>query len=404
MHEPPAGPGPLPLPVPPPGSPGPAPEYAALRAECPVARVRLPMGQDAWFLTRHEDVAAALRDPRLARADMTTWPPDDTGAAPARRGLPTAMEMNPPQHGPLRAKMAVPFRRRPVAAWAPRVRELAESCASAMAASGPPADFVTGFADPYPLAVLCEIVGIPHTDRERFLPWMDIIFGATHGSVSDLRQAVSELYDYLHTLLETRRREPGDDLLSGYLAEPDEQLRMDDDELASFAASMLVAGYNVPSLHLADSLHALLTHPDQLAALRADPERLLPSAVDELLRYVPLMNEILVLLAVEEVTYGGVRIAPGEAVVPVIGSANRDERAFEAPQRLELDREPNPLLTFGSGAHYCLGAQLARLELRVALEVLLARFPRLRLAVPEEELVWNDGSTLRAPVALPVAW
>ena len=389
------------FPLAPPGTMGPPREYDVLRRECPIARVRLPIGASAWYVTRYDDVRMLLADPRLVRPTIDSWPAPVEGTDPAGPELVTMMELEGPRHAALRRAVAPAFSARTVRRQVPRIRRLAEQLLDHFEAAGQPGDLVGGFAEPFPLRVVCDLVGIPYEERDFYLPLADAALGALltleHG-----RAATVRLRDYLAELIQRKRREPAADLLSDLVRRQDAgELTVED--VITFGLSMLVGGYRTSTMFIADAAVVLLTHPGVLAALRADRE-LLPYAVEELLRYLPVMNGSVVLLATEHLILRGRSIRAGEAVLPVIAAANRDASVFPDPDRLGLHRAPNPHLSFGRGVHNCVGMHLARLELTVALTALLNRFPRLRLAVAEHELPWEDDSPSKSPTSLPVCW
>ncbi|MFC7328860.1 cytochrome P450 [Marinactinospora rubrisoli] len=386
-----------------PGTPGPPCAYARLRADRPIARVRMPRGETAWLLTRYEDVRAALADPRLVRPLISDWPPNPHTTRRSDRRVRTLLEMTGERHAHVRRVIAPLFSPRRVAALAPRVRARADRLVDTLTAAGPPGDLVAGFAAPLPLMVLCDVVGFPYEERERYLPLTDAVLRATALPLDDVLAALADLQDYVTELIERRRAEPRDDLISELLTGVGTPGGLTGEELVSFAASMLMAGYKTNIQHFGNALLTLLADPRLPRRLRQAPDAL-PAAVEELLRHVPLMNAIVVTVATEDLTLCGQRIRAGEAVLPVIASANRDGAVFPDADRFDLARAPNPHLAFGHGAHYCPGGHLTRLQLRVGLETLLRRLPRLELAVPADTLGWDEENPLRAPLTLPARW
>nr|AJD20027.1 FAD-binding monooxygenase [uncultured bacterium] len=385
--------------VPVPGEP--APVYEQLRAGCPVARVALPSGDPAWLVTRYADNRRLLADLRFSRAAAAA-----PGAPRLRR---VALEQSsltttdPPEHSRLRRLVARAFTTRRVDSLRPRITEIAESLAGRLREAGPPGDLVAGFAQPLPITVICELLGIPATDHDTFRKLSDVYLSATGHSPEQIAQAATELKDYLADLIAFRERTPGTDLLSDLVAARDDD-RLTTDELVTLGVTLLVAGYETVANQLAGSVLALVRHPGQLTLLRAKPE-LLPTAVEELLRHVPVaVSGGTIRVALEDVDLGGVTVRAGEGVLPAITSANRDEEAFPEADRLDLTRTPNPHLAFGHGIHHCLGAPLARAELQIGLGVLLRRFPRLEPAIPLADLPWNTAKLIRGPRALPLAW
>ncbi|MDH2427206.1 cytochrome P450 [Sphaerisporangium sp. TRM90804] len=378
-----------------PAGPEPGPGLAALRERAAVVPVSLPSGARAWLVTRHEDNRRFLADPVFSRAAAAS------AAAPRLRRV--ALEaasmttMDPPEHTRIRRLVAQAFSRQSAERLWPRVERTADTLVADMAAAGPPADLVTGLARPLPFTVIRELLGVPDSDHALFHGW-----AAAHLEGTD-EEAAGRLHGYLAGLVAAKREAPGDDLLS-VLVNAREDDRLSERELAALGVTLLVAGYETVANLVAGSVQALLRHPGQLAALRARPE-LMDGAVEELLRYVPIsVSGGTMRVATRPARLGGRSIAAGEAVLPATVSANRDARVFDEPDRLDLTRAPNPHLAFGHGPHRCLGAHLARVELRAALAALLRRMPDFRLAVPDDQVSWRVTGMLRGPEALPLAW
>ncbi|ATL67246.1 cytochrome P450 family protein [Nocardia terpenica] len=389
----------IPVPAVEPGTAGPPCAYARLRAEQPVVEARLPNGETAWLLSRYEDARAAFADPRLVRPLLSAWPPRDGADAPPPC-LPTFLEMTGEQHKRVRRAVLPLFGRRRLEFMAPRIRAMAHRLIDAMVAEGNPADLVAHYVDPLPLQVLCETVGIPHEDREIYLPHTLTLLGAAGLSMEEVLTALYALQDYASELVSRREIEGGgDDYLGVLLA--DGTLTRDD--VVSFIVTMLMAGYKTNIQHTGNAMLTLLTHPEQLRRLRDEPEGI-DTAVEELLRFVPLMNAINILVAEEDYVLHGRQIRAGDAVVPVPASANRDPAAFADPDLLDLTRKPNAHIAFGHGSHSCIGGHLSRLQLSVAVRVLLERLPDIALAVPADSIPWDESTPLRAPARLPVRW
>ncbi|MFI5534067.1 cytochrome P450 [Kitasatospora sp. NPDC051853] len=391
----------FPIPVPPADPPC---AYARLRAERPVVLGRLPNGETGWLVTRHQDARAAFADPRLTRPLLSAWPPRDGPGAPPPCP-PTFLEMTGEHHERVRRTVQPLFTRARLARDAPRIRATAGALVDAMTAGGRrEADLVAEFAEPFPLRVLCDTTGLPYEERERYLPHTLTLLSAAGLGTDEILAALYALLDYAEDLVRRRERDPGEDHVSLLLAEsrrPGGGVTRDD--VLSFVVTMLMAGYKTNIQHTANALLLLLTHPEQLRRLREDLSGT-GTAVEELLRYVPLMNAINVLVALEDHSLQGQPIRAGDAVLPVIASANRDAAVFDGPDRLDLTRTPNPHLAFGHGPHYCTGAQLTRLQLTIAVQVLTERLPGLELAAPAESLDWDETTPLRAPARLPVRW
>ncbi|MFF7140653.1 cytochrome P450 [Streptomyces nodosus] len=391
----------LDFPLPQPGTMGPPEKCAQLRRSCPMARVRMPMDATAWYATRYEDVRELFADPRLIRPSISDWP-SRPGQGTAEDGprLVTIAELDGPRHAALRRALAQPFSSRSVRSHLPRIRRLAEHLLEAFQERGSPGDLVAGFTEPFPLLVMCDLVGIPFEDRDRFLPLLDAALGGMVTAEEGHRLTVL-LGEYMAGLIARKRKRPGEDVLTRLIRAGDDGALTPDDVMA-FGLSMLTVGFGISSFCLADSVHTLLHGPDQWAQLR-DHRELMPGAVEECLRFMPVMNGTVILLATEDFDVHGQTVRTGDAVIPVPASANRDERVFADADRLDLRRTANGHLAFGRGTHNCLGAHLARAEVTVGLEALLDRFPRLHPAEGQEPL-WDDESVTKSPLSLPVSW
>lgn len=381
----------------------PAPEYQRLRAEEPVAKVTLPTGDSAWLVTRYEDARIVFSDTRFSRAAASR--PGAPRLMPGVEGDPDSIvSKDPPDHTRLRRLVSQAFIPRRIEAMRPGIENVANQLLNAMEAAGAPADLVSLYASPLPITVICDLLGIPPEDRNRFRTWSRTMFTTSPEGLPDALAARASLLGYLRELVEARRREPTDDLLGVLITARDEGDRLSEGELVSFAGGLVVAGYETTANRLGNSVLTLLLHPDQLGHVRDNPDALAP-AVEEMLRFTPggaaggLMR-----VATEDVHLGGALIRAGDGVIAVTGSANRDADVFEDPDRFDVTRPVRPHLTFGHGFHHCVGASLARVELQVGIAALLRRFPGLRLAVPETELTWRNGVVILSLAALPIAW
>ncbi|MEV6143334.1 cytochrome P450 [Streptomyces sp. NPDC051992] len=377
---------------------GPLPELAALRRDAPCARIVLPSGDPAWLVTRYADVRTVLADPRFSRTRATR------GAGPRMARVPTLpdsiLAADPPEHTRLRKLVAPAFTARRAEAMRADVAQLVGELLDELASHDRPADLVALFARPLPLAVICDLLGVPRRDGDLLDAWCDTLRSLTAIADTEVTTAVGEMTGYLTELVATKRRHPGDDVLSTLIAARDEGDRLSQDELISFCLVLLAGGYGTTADRLAGMVHLLLDDPRLYQRLRDEPERV-PKAVEELLRYAQTNVQANLRVATEEMRLGGVTIAEGEAVMAVNSSANHDETVFDTPDLLDLDRDRNPHLGFGHGAHHCVGAQVARVQLQEALTGLLHRFPELRAAAPP---VWKTGLKTRAPRSLPVTW
>lgn len=379
------------------------PLFARLRREEPVCRVELPYGGQGWLVTRYDDVRTVLADPRFSRA-VTVDREDIPRATPAPARPDSLLSMDPPEHSRLRKLVAKAFTSRRVAQLRPRTREIVDGKLTEMERAGAPADLVQGLALPLPVTVICEMLGVPPRDQHRFRDFSDAILSTTAYTREQIDSARDSLEGYLAELVALRRAEPTDDLLGALVAARDDEDRLSERELVNLGVGLLIAGHETTANQIANFTYVLLTQREYWEQLRREPE-LIPGAVEELLRYVQLgAGGGQPRVATEDVVLSGVTVRAGEAVFVHTQAANRDEAVFEEPEKLDLTRQRNPHIAFGYGAHHCLGAQLARVELQVALEALLERFPTLRPAVPLDEIPWKRGLLVRGPAQLLVEW
>ncbi|WP_433733114.1 cytochrome P450 [Nocardia sp. CA-129566] len=379
------------------------PLFALLRREEPISRIRLPYGGDGWLVTRYEDVKHVLADPRFSRAAAVDREDIPRATPEPARGN-SLLSMDPPEHTRLRKLVVKAFTGRRVQALRPRAQQIADQRLDEIERSGPPADLVQLLALPLPVTVICEMLGVPAQDQHRFRDFSDTVLSTTAHTREQISAARAGLEAYLTELVAQRREQPTDDLLGALVAARDDEDRLSEAELVNLGIGLLIAGHETTANQIANFTYVLLTEPGHWELLCGRPE-LVPSAVEDLLRYVPLgSGGSFPRIATQDLELGGVTIRAGESVFVNTQAANRDEAVFDDPEQLDLTRERNPHMAFGHGAHHCLGAQLARVELQVALDSLLRRFPTLRLAVPIEDVPWKSGLLVRGPKALPVSW
>ena len=404
------GPFPLAFPFPPPPGLLCCPEYRQLRATQPVCRVRLPYGGDAWLVTSHAEAMTVLGGPRFSRAATVGMDlPRETPEPVERTGISV---LDPPEHSRIRRLAARAFTPRRIAELRPQVERCSDRLLAAMKASGQPADLVSCYARPLPLQLVSEMRCIPPADLHKLQAWSDAIAAGANMPTATRQRLETDIVDYATALIAARRAQPGTDLVSALIAVrdggqdggQDGGAELTEAELVELTIGVLVAGLDTVSNQLANFAFILLTHTAQWQALRASP-RLVPAAVEELLRFIPFDNgTMLPRVAVQPTTLAGQRIGQGDVLLVATESANRDERVFEDGERLVLGRDTSPHLGFGYGPHYCLGAHLARLQLQVAVEHWLELLPGLRLAVPPERIEWRRDQLVRGPAALPVSW
>jgi len=381
----------------------PHPTLAALRESGPVHRLDMRLGLPVWVVTRYADVLAAMSDPRLSND-----PRHATGLDEMLRDDFLSRSMigaDPPAHTRLRRLVSKAFTARRVEGLRPRVQEITDTLLDRITPHGA-ADLVGEFALPLPVTVIGELLGVPEADRDRFRTWTDEMLDRPFDGHSDLAlvdAARARMHGYLTDLVAAKRTRPADDLITDLIAATDEGERLDEQELLAMVFLLLIAGYVTTVSLIGNGTLALLSSPDQLDRLRADPS-LVPGAVEELLRFDGPVNPGLTRVALEDLEIGGVQIPRGAMVLLAIAAADRDPERFPEPDRLDIGAPDPGHLAFGHGIHYCLGAPLARLEGQVAFTALLARLPDLALAVDEDKLRWTGGGVLRGPRALPVTF
>lgn len=387
----------------------PYPLYARLRDETPVCPNRLPDGRVAWLVTRYADAAVVLKDPRFAK-DRRRVPEQhrsliERSLEPMLRALQYNMLfLDPPDHTRLRGLVHKAFTPRLIERLRERMQVLADELLD-VAARSAEFDLVHGYALPIPATVIADLLGVPATDRDRFHQWSSVMVSITSGP--DLLRALPSallFMRYLRRLFAMRRVEPRDDLTTALVQAEEAGDHLSADELLSMVFLLLVAGHETTVNLIASGTLALLEQPDQLLRLRHQPELLESgAAVEELLRFTSPVQVATERYALEDVELSGATIPSGALVLAMVGSANRDERQFVNPDKLDLGRTPNPHLAFGQGAHYCLGAPLARLEGQVAFTTLIKHLADFRLAIPPAALPWRRSLFLRGIDALPLS-
>jgi hypothetical protein len=378
----------------------PYPMYHRLRAEEPVHHS--PLG--FWVLTRYEDVVAALRDPRLAKEAIAGFIAARFGAPIPQMGL-SMLDRDPPDHTRLRALVSKAFTPRVVETLRPHIQQIVDGLVDAAQDKGS-MDLIEEFAYPLPVIVICEMLGVPVDDHERFKSWgldiargLDAILLPPDSEVG--RRAVAgrrALADYFRDLIAERRAAPRADMLSALIAAEEAGDKLSEEELLATCILLLVAGHETTVNLIGNGTLALLRHPDQLRRLRDSPG-LIGTAIEELLRYDgPVQRTARIPSA--DVVIDGHTIAKGEMVMPFIGAADRDPAQFAEPDRLDIARADNRHIAFGWGIHFCLGAPLARVEGQIAINTLLKRLPRLTLDTDKPH--FRQSLTLRGLQALPV--
>jgi cytochrome P450 len=388
-----------------PGCPfDPPAELAQLRADHPVTPLAFPDGHIGWLVTGYDAARTVLADPRFSTRAELKRSPLGVAPRPGGPGRPAApgwfVNMDPPEHTRYRRLLTGQFTVRRMKQLEPRIRQIVDEHLTAMAAADPPVDLVAAFALPIPSLVICELLGVPYTDHA-FFQEQSVVMARVGSTQDQVTAAIGALAGYLRDLVAAKRAEPGDDLLSGLIAEAG----LTDEELANIGLILLVAGHETTANMLALGTFALLRHPEQLAAFCAD-SALAEPAVEELLRYLSILQFAAPnRAALEDVELAGRLVRKGETVTLSLPAADHDPEVFDQPEAIRLDRaNARRHLAFGHGVHQCLGQQLARIEMRIAYRTLFDRFPTLRLAVPAEEVPLRDDAVLYGVWRLPVTW
>ncbi|MER6739170.1 cytochrome P450 [Streptomyces puniciscabiei] len=379
-------------------------EISRLREARPVSPMIFPDGHEGWLVTGYSEVRRLMADTRFSsRQDIgpvhipyeVPGVPAVTEPSPQEPGL--FISMDPPDHTRLRRMLTGAFTVKRMKELEAHIADIAERQLDEMARLTPPVDLVREFALPVPLLVICELLGVPYTDRTSFQA-NTAKFMEKEVALDEKIAAYTGLTTYLSELVTRKRATPGEDILSDLARRDDLTV----EELTGIAFLLLLAGHETTVNMLGLGAFALLEHPEQLAELRADPD-LMPDAVEELLRYLSVAD-IFYRYATEDIELGGETIGKGSTVVVSLLAANRDPRRFDHPDTLDVRRKARGHLSFGHGVHQCLGGQLARIEMRAGFAGLLRRFPTLELAVPADEVRLRTNMNIYGVHELPVTW
>jgi cytochrome P450 len=387
----------------------PFPQFAQVRELAPVHKARLADGHEAWLIMRYVDAKQALNDPRFSK-DMNKAMAEGEVVA---EGLPGAalaqhvLTMDPPDHTRLRRLVAQAFTPARVEMLRPRVQEIVDDLCDGLAKAGPSGtvDLVSNFAFPLPYTVICELLGIPEPDRAPLGEAFTALFLPSDGPEPPAAAVAGSkhIIEYLDHITGYKQEHPANDLITALGEARDGAAKLTQRELCSTLFQLFVAGHDTTASLIGNGMAALLTHPEQLAALRADLS-LVTGAVEEFLRYDAPVPHSTFRYAAVDTEIGGVTIPAGDQVLISIASANRDPARFADAEALDIDREDKRHVAFGHGIHFCLGAPLGRMEGQIAFTSLLTRFPDLALAVTPADLHWGhgDGLVLRGLDELPV--
>ncbi|GAB3473449.1 cytochrome P450 [Amycolatopsis cihanbeyliensis] len=378
--------------------------YSRLRRECPVQRVVLPAGLQAWVVTRYEDVRAALANPGL-RKDFRRYP--DLFARNTMRNRPGfvhpalvahMLNTDPPDHIRLRKLVTKAFTLRRIEQMRGRIEQITTELLDGMDGKGE-VDLVEAFAFPLPITVICELIGMPAEDLDDFRSWCNTLISG--GEPDEVQQAADDTKAYLLKLIARKRDQAVGDLLGALVHAREDGDQLTETELVSMVFLLLVAGHETTVSLIASGVLSLLKNPEQFATLRAD-RSLIPGAIEEFLRYEGPLNMATFRYTNEPTEIGGVLIPADEFVMLALTSANRDGDQFPEPDKLDIRRDTAGHLAFGHGMHYCLGAPLARMEAEIAFNGLFDRFDHIQLAGAAESLRWREGVVIRSLEALPV--
>ncbi|MEV5829462.1 cytochrome P450 [Spirillospora sp. NPDC052242] len=381
----------------------------AIRDDRPMTRVTFPVGGECWMLHRHETCRAVLEDRRFVRRPFTDGRPVPYAFAFPAFLTQTLQFMDPPDHTRFRRLVSKAFTLRRVERLRGKVQEVADELVDAMVETGPPANLVESFALRLPIRVIGDMLGVPEDGRGNFVRWSHAMLATSGMTEDEVTEAMTSLYLYLQELMTRKRDDPRDDLLSALVAARDADDRLTDDEIIQIAMLLVAGGFDNTANFIELGVQALLADPGQHAALLADIDGVIPTAVEEILRHggFVLGREmsgfagLVPFVASEDVELDGVLIKAGDAVAVDLSTANHDDGVFADSDRFDVTRERNPHLTLSHGLHHCLGAPLARMELQVGIATLFRRLPELKLA---GEPVYLEGVLTGGMTDLPVTW
>ncbi|MFG2468575.1 cytochrome P450 [Streptomyces canus] len=377
--------------------------YEPLRAARPLSRITLFDGRPAWLVTGHDTARTLLADPRLSTDRTRDGYPAPTARFAAIKNRRTALlGVDDPEHRVQRRMMVPSFTLRRSTELRPRIQRIVDERIDAMIAQGPPAELVSAFALPVPSTVICALLGVPYTDHDFFEGQSRRLLRGP--AAADVMDARDQLEQYFDELIDRKQKqpEPGDGVLDELVHRQLRDGELTREELIALAIILLVAGHETTANMISLGTYTLLQHPDRLAELRTDPA-LIPNAVEELMRMLSIADGLL-RMALEDIEVAGTTIRAGEGVVFSTSVVNRDEDVYADPDSLDWHRPARHHIAFGFGIHQCLGQNLARAELEIALRTLFDRLPTLRLAAPADEIPFKPGDTIQGMLELPVTW
>ncbi|MFJ8314009.1 MULTISPECIES: cytochrome P450 [unclassified Streptomyces] len=374
------------------------------RAHDPLGEAELPSGDVVAVAVRHADVEAVLADPRFSRDLNRPGSPRLQPDADMSEDRDTLINLDPPRHTRLRQILNRSFSVRRSERWRPRIRVIVRELVDTMMAAGPPGDLMAALAQPLPIRVIAEILGVADADLAQFRRWAETAMTIGPERAAERAGEREEFYAYVGDLVARHRSEPGTDLLDDMIEARDGGDRLSEAELIDTVRSLLLAGHETTMTSIGRGAFTLLRHRDQYEELVADPA-LVPAAVEEILRHDFPADVGFLRVAVQDVELPSGCVHKGQGVMPLISSAHRDDAQFTDPDRFDIHRPmPKGHLAFGKGPHYCIGAHLARIQLQEAFDALVRGVPGLNLAVPAHEVPWQPGMVTHALAALPITW
>ncbi|HET7578822.1 MAG TPA: cytochrome P450 [Bacillales bacterium] len=375
----------------------PYPIFENLRDNEPIYRMTMPDGQTGWIISRYEDAVAALKEKRLIKDPEKVFGHDFQGPK-------NILMSDPPDHERLRKLVQKAFTPRMIEGLRGRIQEITDELLDAVQDQGE-MDLIDAFAFPLPIIVICEMLGVPSEDRKQFRTWSNVLVESPNNpDPSQQAETYSEAFiGYLMELVAKRRNDPQDDLISKLIQVEEEGEKLTEEELYSLVMVLIIAGHETTVNLIGNGVLALLEHPAEMKKLKDEPA-LIPSAIEEILRYNGPVEVSSDRWAAETFEFRGKMIQKGDLVLVALDSADRDPRQFEDSDQFDITREANKHIAFGKGIHFCLGAPLARLEGEIAISTLLRRMPELRLKESAASLKWRPGLLLRGLTALPVVF
>ncbi|MFD4545411.1 cytochrome P450 [Streptomyces sp. NPDC058466] len=378
------------------------PVLADLMREGPLTRIRLPHGEEewAWLATRYDDVKMITNDPRFSRKEASVR--QFTRLAPHFAPRPGALAWaDQPDHNRLRRAASTAYTVSAVKRLRPRAQEMLDELVDAMVQDGPPADLIERVLEPFPVSVVCEVMGVPADERQKLHDWTREII-STAGGAEASERAKKGMFGWIAQAIRDRRDSEGDDVLS-LLGGAVRSGELKEEEAISVAGPLQIGGEALTN-NSGQMFYLLMTRPELMERVRDDPASR-PAVIDELLRYIPHRTAVgLPRVALEDVVVKGVRIRAGEVVYVSYLAANRDPDVFPCPDRIDVDRDSGAHMAFGNGAHYCTGAVFSKMQIELLIDTLLERLPGLRLAVPADQVPFRQRTMIRGPEALPITW